>query len=468
METIKNNEVATTSLNNVAEKELFETGSTTFNGAHLTLDKPNVFCGTSGRHIIVKELAQKFTESIKVILSNEDYPCDNGFQFRQGLDKVQEYFIRDMFDDFWARRRLYIDFNYGKNNISPKTIYILDDVEINMTLFNKLTLLYHQCVARRLNICIIIITNSNRTCFNTDYLNIIECPILANSNNNSVWNSIQDKPEKSGNYQIFSKTGHYEVVSYNPLEDKWTYYNGLEINKSNIIGWQNYKENTLKNIKKNIIPIGNSNINLYSNCIICGGAGSGKTTLVTKMIKQALQLEDIEITTIDPKRNSELMLTQKNYTYTDEVKSVISTFSDTLLHRHNLLELTGYKNIDEYNKHNEKNKIKKKIIVIDEFLSVLNAINNEQVLRYINTILKDGEELGVYLWIIGHRFSGFLTTQDLYSFDIKICLRAKYLFKELFPHENNIDKFELSDNPGTGLIQNSPDCVKYFNSFDII
>lgn len=143
--------------------------------------------------------------------------------------------------------------------------------------------------------------------------------------------------------------------------------------------------------------------------LIAGQTGSGKSVLLSSILTSIMSFytpEEVEMVLVDPKR-VELTAFRKSpftkvvATEVDEAISLLQDLLKTMEDRYKLFEREEVKNINEYNNKNPNNKLKRVLMVFDEYASMMQA-DKEYVRIIESTIVRLSQEAraaGVHLII---------------------------------------------------------------------
>lgn len=143
--------------------------------------------------------------------------------------------------------------------------------------------------------------------------------------------------------------------------------------------------------------------------LIAGQTGSGKSVLLSSILTSIMSLyspEEVEMVLVDPKR-VELTAFRKSpftkivATEVDEAIDLLQNLLKTMEERYKLFEKEEVKNINEYNEKNSNNKLKRVLMVFDEYASMMQA-DKEYVKIIESTIVRLSQEAraaGVHLII---------------------------------------------------------------------
>ncbi|WP_294362361.1 DNA translocase FtsK [uncultured Clostridium sp.] len=143
--------------------------------------------------------------------------------------------------------------------------------------------------------------------------------------------------------------------------------------------------------------------------LIAGQTGSGKSVLLSSILTSIMSFytsEEVEMVLVDPKR-VELTAFRKSpftkivATEVDEAINLLQDLLRTMEDRYKLFEKEEVKNINEYNNKNPNNKLKRVLMVFDEYASMMQA-DKEYVKIIESTIVRLSQEAraaGVHLII---------------------------------------------------------------------
>ncbi|WP_049179791.1 FtsK/SpoIIIE domain-containing protein [Clostridium paraputrificum] len=143
--------------------------------------------------------------------------------------------------------------------------------------------------------------------------------------------------------------------------------------------------------------------------LIAGQTGSGKSVLLSSILTSIMSFytpEEVEMVLVDPKR-VELTAFRKSpftkivATEVDEAIGLLQDLLKTMEERYKLFEKEEVKNINEYNEKNQDNKLKRVLMVFDEYASMMQA-DKEYVKIIESTIVRLSQEAraaGIHLII---------------------------------------------------------------------
>lgn len=143
--------------------------------------------------------------------------------------------------------------------------------------------------------------------------------------------------------------------------------------------------------------------------LIAGQTGSGKSVLLSSILISIMSFytpQEVEMVLVDPKR-VELTAFRKSpftkivATEVDEAINLLQDLLNTMEERYKLFEKEEVKNINEYNVKNPSNKLKRVLMVFDEYASMMQA-DKEYVKIIESTIVRLSQEAraaGVHLII---------------------------------------------------------------------
>ena len=143
--------------------------------------------------------------------------------------------------------------------------------------------------------------------------------------------------------------------------------------------------------------------------LIAGQTGSGKSVLLSSILVSIMCIytpDEVEMVLVDPKRVEltafrESPFTKLIATEVDKAIELLRDLLSTMEDRYKLFESEGVKNINEYNSKNADKKLKRVLMVFDEYASMMQA-DKENVKIMESTIVRLSQEAraaGIHLII---------------------------------------------------------------------
>lgn len=188
--------------------------------------------------------------------------------------------------------------------------------------------------------------------------------------------------------------------------------------------------------------------------VICGGASSGKTSLLKNMIKQSCKntsFSDLNIYIYDLKNSKEYDYLAKAYSQikrvpynkTDGIYVYIQLkyFIDEIEARQKIFKNHNVCNIENYNRISKARMPYIHIYIDDIMSAALDLQNFGLEMNKLNTVISEiitkGRATGIHLYFSTHRTTGIIDTR---LFPLKIAL-SPYVIKDLFNDSEKIISF---------------------------
>lgn len=244
-----------------------------------------------------------------------------------------------------------------------------------------------------------------RYCFDLDFKNDVK-DITKNQDNIQLKLRLNEPP------YIFIEDGLIKMDT--PRSERQTVGLKTMYNKLNQYAdkFKNYKEHFYVLIGSDVlgepyvIDLSDSN---SPHLLIAGQTGSGKSVLLSSILVSIMSIyspEEVEMVLVDPKRVE--LTAFKNSPFTrliatevDKAIELLRSLLATMEERYKLFENEGVKNINEYNAKHPEGKLKRILMVFDEYASMMQA-DKEYVKIIESTIVRLSQEAraaGVHLII---------------------------------------------------------------------
>ncbi|GIM28840.1 hypothetical protein CPJCM30710_15060 [Clostridium polyendosporum] len=242
-----------------------------------------------------------------------------------------------------------------------------------------------------------------RYCFDLDFMNNVK-DITKNQDNIQLKLKLNEPPYifiEDGLIKMDTARGKRQTVGLKTMYDKINQYADK---------LKDYKEHFYVLIGSDVLgqpyllDLSDSN---SPHLLIAGQTGSGKSVLLSSILVSIMSIytpEEVEMVLVDPKRVE--LTAFKNSPFTKlvatEVDKAIELLIDllaTMEERYKIFELEGVKNINEYNSKNPDKKMKRVLMVFDEYASMMQA-DKEYVKIIESTIVRLSQEAraaGVHL-----------------------------------------------------------------------
>ncbi|AEK23369.1 FtsK/SpoIIIE domain-containing protein [Capnocytophaga canimorsus] len=177
-----------------------------------------------------------------------------------------------------------------------------------------------------------------------------------------------------------------------------------------------------------------------SHLMLSGGTGSGKTNFLKTFITSAAlhySPEEIEFYLVDLKNGvgfdafRKYQLPQvKLFAMGAEnelILNLLQELNDEMNHRLNLLTQAGVDDIVEYNKRNPNNKIKRTLLIVDEFASVFEDDDDtaREIVAKISPLVRKARAVGINLFFSTQNFGRTQSFSSLFSeIPVRIVLKS--------------------------------------------
>lgn len=204
--------------------------------------------------------------------------------------------------------------------------------------------------------------------------------------------------------------------------------------------------------------------------LIAGQTGSGKSVLLTSLLTSIMcmyDVDDIEMYLIDPKKVE--LVAFKNSPFTKEVitdtESTVKVLKDLVIEmekRYSIFENLLVKDISSYNKHTEEQKMKRILVVIDEYASLVNQdkVLTNQLETLISELGAKARAAGIHLIVCTQTPKAeILTTKIRNNLTCRIALRVT---------DNTASQLILDNSGAENLLGKGDMLFKGANTFNLL
>jgi len=155
--------------------------------------------------------------------------------------------------------------------------------------------------------------------------------------------------------------------------------------------------------------------------LVSGSSGSGKSVFLNSLIKQLMQIDNVDIHLFDPKQVEMSQFEGGNnvvdYQYNhDSIQSSLMNLVEVMNNRYSELRKSKTRNIEEFS-----GEMKYKFVVIDEFADLMAG---ENTLNAIQLLAQKGRACGIHIILATQRAS-----TKIISGDIKVNFPTRAVFK---------------------------------------
>ncbi|MBZ9634604.1 FtsK/SpoIIIE domain-containing protein [Clostridium sp. FP1] len=244
-----------------------------------------------------------------------------------------------------------------------------------------------------------------RFCFDLDYMNDVK-DITKNKDNIQLKLKLNETPYifiEDGLIKMDTAREKRQIVGLKTMYNKINQY---------VDKYKDYKEHFYVLMGADvlgqpcILDLSDSN---SPHLLIAGQTGSGKSVLLSSILVSIMSIytpEEVEMVLVDPKRVELTAFRDSPFTKiiatdVDKAIELLRNLLSTMEERYKLFESEGVKNINEYNSKNTDKKLKRVLMVFDEYASMMQA-DKENVKIIESTIVRLSQEAraaGIHLII---------------------------------------------------------------------